>query len=305
MNAHRTKRTCTPSLAATRAPTRGDPEGSPDYGLGLPVGAPHYRAYVGAPEIYDLVAAMTFNLLTCLGLRQHHRVLDIGCGSLRVGRLLIPYLNRGNYTGLEPNAWLVEEGIRRETGADLIRIKESRFIQASDPGQVPPEPPFDLAFAQSVFSHAPLRTIRDWFDSARLWLAPDGLFAATYFEGPADHEGDAWLYPGIARYTRSTLAECARSAGLRFLPLDWRHPKGQQWIVLLGPHASERGFASGRLHWNRTLEMHPEVAAPTDGESAPDACPPPARHASRAAAGRPRPNGDSPAGAREPARSAR
>src|SRR5207302_381599 len=55
-------------------------------GLGLKPGDPHYRAYVGPPEDYDLIAAMTFNLLTTLCLRQHHSLLDIGCGSLRIGR---------------------------------------------------------------------------------------------------------------------------------------------------------------------------------------------------------------------------
>ncbi len=55
-------------------------------GLGLKPGDSHYRAYVGPPEDYDLIAAMTFNLLTTLGLRQHHSLIDIGCGSLRIGR---------------------------------------------------------------------------------------------------------------------------------------------------------------------------------------------------------------------------
>src|SRR5437763_10973182 len=70
-----------------------------DLGLGLKPGDPQYRAYVGPPEDYDLVAAMAFNLLTTLGLRQHHSLLDIGCGSLRIGRILIPYLNRGKNLG--------------------------------------------------------------------------------------------------------------------------------------------------------------------------------------------------------------
>ncbi len=92
-----------------------------DLGLGLKPGDPQYRAYVGPPEDYDLIAAMAFNLLTTLGLRQHHSLLDIGCGSLRIGRLLIPYLNRGKYFGVEPNEWLVDEGIRRELGETLVR----------------------------------------------------------------------------------------------------------------------------------------------------------------------------------------
>ena len=60
------------------------------------------RGYVGPPEYFDLITAMSFGLLSVLGLRERHRLLDIGCGSLRVGRVLIPYLGRGNYVGIEP-----------------------------------------------------------------------------------------------------------------------------------------------------------------------------------------------------------
>ena len=94
-----------------------------DYGLGLPAGSEHYRAYVGPPNRYDLIAALSFALLAAAGIRETHRVADLGCGSLRVGRLLIPYLRPGHYYGMEPNRWLVEEGIDREVGRDLVRIK--------------------------------------------------------------------------------------------------------------------------------------------------------------------------------------
>src|SRR2546422_11581232 len=102
-------------------------------GAGLKPGDAHYRAYVGPPEDYDLIAAMTFNLLTTLGLRQHHSLLDVGCGSLRIGRLLIPYLNRGKYFGIEPNEWLVDEGISRELGKSLVGIKRPTFFFFDSP----------------------------------------------------------------------------------------------------------------------------------------------------------------------------
>ena len=128
-----------------------DPE---DLGVGLKPGDPHYRAYVGPPEDYDLIAAMTFNLLTTIGLRQHHSLLDIGCGSLRIGRLLIPYLNRGKYFGVEPNQWLVEEGIRREVGESLVEIKRPTFFFSKSPNAiVEANTSFDFAVAQSIFSH--------------------------------------------------------------------------------------------------------------------------------------------------------
>src|SRR5688572_4495446 len=87
----------------------------------------HYRAFVGPPATYDIIAASQFNLLTSLGLRDHHKLLDIGCGSLRGGRLFIPYLQPESYYGIEPEQWLVEDGIENEIGHDQIALKSPRF----------------------------------------------------------------------------------------------------------------------------------------------------------------------------------
>src|SRR5947209_8507870 len=103
--------------AVTRQMTRADAKS-------LHAGEPHYSAYVGSPENYDLMGASQFRLLTTLGLRDHHKLLDFGCGSLRVGRLLLPYLLAGNYYGIEPNAWLIEDAITNEVGDDQIRLKK-------------------------------------------------------------------------------------------------------------------------------------------------------------------------------------
>ena len=73
-----------------------------------PIGSHHYRAFVGLPQKYDLVAANQFCILTTLGLRENHKLLDIGCGSLRGGRLFIPYLLPNGYYGIEPEKWLID-----------------------------------------------------------------------------------------------------------------------------------------------------------------------------------------------------
>ena len=52
-----------------------------DLGISHLIGSHHYRAFVGPPQKYDLVAANQFNLLTSLGLREYHYFLDIGCGN--------------------------------------------------------------------------------------------------------------------------------------------------------------------------------------------------------------------------------
>src|SRR4051812_9401640 len=81
-----------------------------DIGAGIAPGAQHYRAFVGATQTYDIFAHMQFSLLTLLGLRQEHTLLDIGCGSLRAGKLFLIYLQPDRYFGIEPEEWLVQEG---------------------------------------------------------------------------------------------------------------------------------------------------------------------------------------------------
>ena len=73
-----------------------------------------HREFVGHVDSFDVVSAMQFNLLTFLGLREFHTLLDIGCGSLRAGRLLIPYLMAGRYFGLDPYRQVIEDGIQCE-----------------------------------------------------------------------------------------------------------------------------------------------------------------------------------------------
>ena len=46
----------------------------------LAPGSAHYSAYVGPAGQWDFMGATQFRLLTALGLREHHRLLDLGCG---------------------------------------------------------------------------------------------------------------------------------------------------------------------------------------------------------------------------------
>lgn len=220
----------------------------------LRAGDHDYRAFVGPPERYDLIAAMTFNLLTTLGLREHHHVLDVGCGSLRVGRLLIPYLRPGHYTGIEPNRWLVEEGIARETGRDLIALKEPRFLFAEAASQLAPGEQFDYAFAQSIFSHCGLDLIERWLREIHPRLRADGVFVATFFPGAEDSASRGWSYPANVRYRTGTFAALAGEVGFRLRLLDWTHP-AQQW-VLLSKEGYDAGWldAGGTLSWNLMAE---------------------------------------------------
>lgn len=235
------------------------PHNSESLGLGLNPGDPHYRAYVGPPEDYDLIAAMTFNLLTTLNLRQHHTVLDVGCGSLRIGRLLIPYLNAGHYFGIEPNQWLVEEGIKKEIGETLVQLKAPHFFFSDSPAVLKEAKiAFDFVFAQSIFSHCGLDLILSWLLGISQCLAPAGVLLATFFRGEEDSPRTGWIYPGGVAYRPATLGRLAAQANLRFQALDWRHPT-QTWGLFAAPGFDTSWFRDKPLTWNNRLDKFPST----------------------------------------------
>jgi SAM-dependent methyltransferase len=243
-------------------------------GVGLKPGDAHYRAYVGPPEDYDLIAAMTFNLLTTLGLRQHHSLLDVGCGSLRIGRLLIPYLNRGKYFGVEPNEWLVKEGIKQELGEALLQIKRPTFIFSDSPDTITrAKVSYDFALAQSIFSHSGLDLIQNWLSAISHSLGEDGALVATFLLGEQDSPTRGWVYPECVNYRPQTIRQAAAEAGLRFEILDWKHPR-QTWALLAAPKFDSGWLKNRPLTWNAGLEkalaknkvgnVAPTVPAPAD-----------------------------------------
>ena len=223
-------------------------------GVGLKPGDAHYRAYVGPPEDYDLIAAMTFNLLTTLGLRQYHSLLDVGCGSLRIGRLLIPYLNRGKYFGVEPNEWLVKEGIKREIGEALLQIKHPTFFFSDSPETIAQaNVSFDFALAQSIFSHCGLDLIKNWLSAISRSLAEDGALVATFLPGEQDSSTRGWVYPECVNYRPPTMRQAGAEAGLRFEILDWKHPR-QTWALFAAPKFDSGWLKNRPLTWNAGLE---------------------------------------------------
>jgi SAM-dependent methyltransferase len=199
----------------------------------LPAGAAHYRAFVGPPDQYDLMGASQFALLVALGLRGRHRLLDFGCGSLRAGRLLIPYLDSGNYHGLEPNAWLVAEGFRNELGEDLRVIKQPSFHAFDDFRADRCGTGFDFIMAQSIFSHAGPGLTATALKSFAAALHSRGLAVMTFVHAPASvtvDPVDGWTYPDVVAYPPNRVQALLRAAGLHGRPIPWFHPR-QTWYV--------------------------------------------------------------------------
>jgi cyclopropane fatty-acyl-phospholipid synthase-like methyltransferase len=228
----------------------------------LAPGANHYTAYVGPPEQYDFMGATQFRLLTTLGLREHHSLLDFGCGSLRAGRLFISYLLPGRYCGLEPNRWLVDAGIDEQIGRSMLELKRPTFLYHSDFSATRFGVIFDYILAQSIFSHSGREIVSKSLAEFKMCLAPNGLVVATFaqphqLDETAEYEGTGWIYPGCVAYREETILASAEKAGLAGRTLPWFHPR-QTWFALA--HSTDQlPPLSADIHLSGAVLRAPEL----------------------------------------------
>jgi SAM-dependent methyltransferase len=208
----------------------------PDRAAAVALGLENYRAFVGPEHQYDFMGATQFRLLTTLGLRENHYLLDFGCGSLRAGRLFIPYLQPGHYFGLDPNKWAIEDGIENEIGRDIIKIKKPSFRHDTDFRASHFGTTFDFIVAQSIFSHAGSDIIKTALSDFRHCLKADGIILATFiYSDPlgtiAEFEGSGWIYPGCVAYKNTTIMNFVAQCGLIGRAIPWFHPR-QTWFAI-------------------------------------------------------------------------
>jgi hypothetical protein len=167
---------------------------------------------------------------------------------------LIPYLNRGKYFGVEPNEWLVQEGIRREFGETLLQIKHPTFFFSDSPDTIAQAKiAFDFAVAQSIFSHCGLDLINGWLSAISRSLAQDAALVATFLTGEEDSAQTGWIYPECVNYRPITMKRAAEEVNLRFEILDWKHPR-QTWALFAAPKFDSNWFKDRPLTWNTGLE---------------------------------------------------
>jgi len=182
--------------------------------------------------MWEEIGVLQFKFLLSMNLKPHHRVLDVGCGTLRGGRHFIKYLSPSNYHGIDISPKAISSAkllVQQEQLSDKrpsLLISESKDLKFEEfSGKK-----FDYILAQSVFTHLKPEHIEECFENVGSIMKEDSAFYFTY------HEGEEYEQTGFKdfRYPFSFFEFLAKQHEFNLLDYtkDYNHPRGQRMVEL-------------------------------------------------------------------------
>jgi SAM-dependent methyltransferase len=205
--------------------------------------------FLGGPTwTFERIGRHVLAVLLEEGLTPGARVLDVGCGALRLGYWLMRVLDPGHYFGIEPNEQMLGLGLHELVEPDVVERADAHFASNDDFDFSVFGESFDFVVARSVWTHASRPQIGAMLASFAATASPGGVFLASYC--PA-----GWWFALSSRWPR--LQRLATKLPLdRMTPMLARLPSpghsrdylGEEWIGR--SHQSDQaGAARHGLKW--------------------------------------------------------
>lgn len=178
--------------------------------------------FLGVPrETFDIGGRAQLTRLLQHGLTPESKVVDIGCGCLRVAYWVVRFLDADCYCGIEPARQRVAYGQEYLFSPDELTRKRPRFDFNPDFDVSVFEVEFDYFLAGSIWTHCSKAGIDTTLDGFQRHTGPDGVFLTSYLppETPTDdYMGETWVGTSHESDTRGVIrhsldwvkASCAR-----------------------------------------------------------------------------------------------
>lgn len=184
---------------------------------------PH-QAIGGLWEEYGILQR---DFLIAQGLRPEHRLLEVGCGTGRLARQVVPYLDDRNYFGVEISLQALQHA-EQLARAEGWRIKHPVFI-SGEVDQFSFKDGFHYAWAFSVFIHLPSDIVARIMRAVAERLTPGGKFLFSYV--PTDLPDNTRTGLKQFKHPFSFYEQVARRFGYSLKEVKW---PGRQRIAVMG-----------------------------------------------------------------------
>jgi hypothetical protein len=199
------------------------------------------HGFMGVPrETFEIGGRAQLVRLLENGLTPESKVLDMGCGCLRVAHWVVRFLDPGCYFGIEPARERVECGLNYLFTPDELGRKRPQFdFNASFDSSVFGTT-FDFFLAGSIWTHASKPQIETMLDEFVRHTRQTGVFLASYLPAKSakdDYNGDQWVgtshecdTPGVIRHKLKWIKNACDLRGLSVVELPGLDCDSQYWL---------------------------------------------------------------------------
>ncbi len=178
--------------------------------------------------MWEEMGSLQFDFLKKMGMLPEHRMLDLGCGTLRGGRHFIRYLDASNYTGIDISPACLDAA-KKLLEEEQLEIKHPKLILNTSKNMKFSEfegERFDFILAQSVFMHLTELIIRECFENIGKCMHEGSAFYFSYTPTKSKRRRglESFAYPWT--FFEELATDCGFKAGE--ISDHYPHPRGQK-----------------------------------------------------------------------------